>query len=178
MKTRRNRWCLTWNLMYPNSGSSREMGTYILFSKRNACVSWLNWPPCLIINYFLFLFLAYCVCLLNQGQRIFSLRSKDLNETMPHRNTRCRPWRYSLRLEKAPNNEALHVEQPQVIVIPILSTAGYHCHVVVQADGLAGVAVCDRDYPSRVALSMLRELLQGFAGTHSYVKLCSLMGTT
>eukprot|EP01138_Halocafeteria_seosinensis_P001887 gb/GECG01001933.1/.p1 GENE.gb/GECG01001933.1/~~gb/GECG01001933.1/.p1 ORF type:complete len:199 (+),score=28.74 gb/GECG01001933.1/:1-597(+) len=49
----------------------------------------------------------------------------------------------------------------------VVDHEGYHCHVVVQADGLVGVAVCDRDYPSRVALSMVRELLAGFIKEYS-----------
>jgi len=39
----------------------------------------------------------------------------------------------------------------------------YMCHVYVHQNGLSGVAVCDKDYPQRVAFNMLNKLVDDFA---------------
>jgi len=39
----------------------------------------------------------------------------------------------------------------------------YMCHVYVHQNGLSGVAVCDKDYPQRVAFNMLNKLIEDFA---------------
>merc|ERR1711890_90531 len=39
----------------------------------------------------------------------------------------------------------------------------YMCHVFVNQDGLSGVAVCDKDYPQRVAFNMLNKLIDEFS---------------
>eukprot|EP00929_Paragymnodinium_shiwhaense_P036456 TRINITY_DN19536_c1_g1_i1.p1 TRINITY_DN19536_c1_g1~~TRINITY_DN19536_c1_g1_i1.p1 ORF type:complete len:200 (+),score=33.30 TRINITY_DN19536_c1_g1_i1:108-707(+) len=44
----------------------------------------------------------------------------------------------------------------------IVDHEGHHCFCVKQADGLTAIAVCDTEYPSRVAFTMLRETLEGF----------------
>lgn len=44
---------------------------------------------------------------------------------------------------------------------------GNNCYCIKSADGLGIIAICDKDYPARVAVAMLRELLDGFrAGPH------------
>lgn len=44
---------------------------------------------------------------------------------------------------------------------------GYLVHVHVRSNGLAAVAVCDKEYPSRVAFTLLMKLQQDFMSTHS-----------
>jgi len=39
----------------------------------------------------------------------------------------------------------------------------YMCHVFVNQDGLSGVAICDKDYPQRVAFNMLNKVVDEFA---------------
>lgn len=39
------------------------------------------------------------------------------------------------------------------------SAAGKLCYAVVTADGLSGIAVCDKEYPARVAVGMLKEVV-------------------
>ena len=34
----------------------------------------------------------------------------------------------------------------------------YMCHVYLDADGLSGVAIADKDYPQRVAFNMLNKV--------------------
>lgn len=46
--------------------------------------------------------------------------------------------------------------------LQVVEHEGYHVHCVVQGDGLAGVAVCDKEYPSRVAFSAVQQLLGSF----------------
>lgn len=41
----------------------------------------------------------------------------------------------------------------------VVEHEGYHCHVIMQTDGIGGIAVCDSEYPSRVAFTMLKELV-------------------
>ena len=36
--------------------------------------------------------------------------------------------------------------------------AGKFCYAVVSSDGLSAIAVADKDYPARVAISLLKEL--------------------
>lgn len=40
-------------------------------------------------------------------------------------------------------------------------------HVHVRSNGLAAVAVCDKEYPSRVAFTLLMKLQQDFMSAHS-----------
>ena len=37
------------------------------------------------------------------------------------------------------------------------------CHVYVAVSGVSGVAVCDKDYPQRVAFNMLNKIVEEFA---------------
>lgn len=39
----------------------------------------------------------------------------------------------------------------------------YMCHVFVAVSGVSGVAVCDKDYPQRVAFNMLNKIVEEFA---------------
>lgn len=48
----------------------------------------------------------------------------------------------------------------------IVDHEGYQCFCVRQADGLCGIAFGDKEYPGRVAFTMLRQLLEGFAKEH------------
>lgn len=50
--------------------------------------------------------------------------------------------------------------------VRIVDHEGYQCFVVKQADGLAAVAICDNEYHSRVAFTMLREQLEAFTKMH------------
>ncbi|KAG9414514.1 palmitoyltransferase [Aphanomyces cochlioides] len=43
----------------------------------------------------------------------------------------------------------------------------YVCHVFVRPDGLAGVFVCDDEYPSRVAFSVLTKVIEQYSLEHS-----------
>mmetsp|Transcript_16535 Transcript_16535/g.35927 ORF Transcript_16535/g.35927 Transcript_16535/m.35927 type:complete len:200 (-) Transcript_16535:471-1070(-) len=43
----------------------------------------------------------------------------------------------------------------------------YNVHVHVRASGLAAVALCDREYPSRVAFTLLMKLQDDFASVHA-----------
>ncbi|KDO35709.1 hypothetical protein SPRG_00499 [Saprolegnia parasitica CBS 223.65] len=38
----------------------------------------------------------------------------------------------------------------------------YNCHVYVRQDGLAGIVVCDQDYPPRVAFALMNKMLEEF----------------
>jgi len=38
------------------------------------------------------------------------------------------------------------------------------CYCLVGSEGLGGIAICDKEYPARVAVAMLKELLAGFKG--------------
>ena len=40
------------------------------------------------------------------------------------------------------------------------------CFCVVGTDGLGAIAICDKEYPARVAVTMLRELTAGFKAEH------------
>ncbi len=33
------------------------------------------------------------------------------------------------------------------------------CYAYIPGDGLSGIAICDRDYPGRVAITLLKELV-------------------
>lgn len=39
------------------------------------------------------------------------------------------------------------------------------CHVYVRGDSLAGVVICDHEYPSRVAHTLITKILDEFAQT-------------
>lgn len=43
---------------------------------------------------------------------------------------------------------------------------GHLVHVQVRASGLAAVAVCDEEYPARVAFTLLMKILDEFCGKH------------
>ncbi|CAN8067867.1 unnamed protein product [Agarophyton chilense] len=43
---------------------------------------------------------------------------------------------------------------------------GYLVHVHVRSNGLAAIAVCDKEYPSRVAFTLLMKLQQDFMEAH------------
>jgi synaptobrevin family protein YKT6 len=43
---------------------------------------------------------------------------------------------------------------------------GNSCHIYVRADGLAGCAIADKDYPDRVAHTLLHKLLTEFETEH------------
>mmetsp|Transcript_40183 Transcript_40183/g.111658 ORF Transcript_40183/g.111658 Transcript_40183/m.111658 type:complete len:198 (-) Transcript_40183:76-669(-) len=47
----------------------------------------------------------------------------------------------------------------------VVEHEGYHCHCIVQADGLGIIATCDKEYPSRVAFQMCKNLLGEFTET-------------
>lgn len=47
---------------------------------------------------------------------------------------------------------------------------GYHVHVHVRSNGLASVAVCDKEYPSRVAFTLLMKMQEDFINAHSEAK--------
>jgi synaptobrevin family protein YKT6 len=51
--------------------------------------------------------------------------------------------------------------------IRVVDHEGYQCFCYRQEDGLCAIAVCDRDYPSRVAFTMLRSLVERFAREHA-----------
>ena len=36
------------------------------------------------------------------------------------------------------------------------------CYCMIGSDGLGAVAICDKEYPARVAVTMLKELLAQF----------------
>ncbi|OQS00334.1 synaptobrevin [Thraustotheca clavata] len=38
----------------------------------------------------------------------------------------------------------------------------YFCHVYVRQDGLAGIVVCDEDYPPRVAFALINKVLEEY----------------
>ncbi|KAF0775266.1 hypothetical protein AaE_001034, partial [Aphanomyces astaci] len=38
----------------------------------------------------------------------------------------------------------------------------YNCHVYVRQDGLAGIVVCDQEYPPRVAFALMNKFLEEF----------------
>ncbi|OQS02167.1 synaptobrevin, partial [Thraustotheca clavata] len=38
----------------------------------------------------------------------------------------------------------------------------YNCHVYVRQDGLAGIVVCDEDYPPRVAFALMNKILEEY----------------
>ncbi|RHY28369.1 hypothetical protein DYB32_007917, partial [Aphanomyces invadans] len=40
--------------------------------------------------------------------------------------------------------------------------AHYNCHVYVRQDGLAGIVVCDQEYPPRVAFALMNKFLEEF----------------
>lgn len=40
------------------------------------------------------------------------------------------------------------------------------CFCLIGTDGLGAVAICDKEYPARVAVSMLKELVAGFKAEH------------
>jgi synaptobrevin homolog YKT6 len=40
------------------------------------------------------------------------------------------------------------------------------CYCLVGSEGLGAIAVCDKEYPARVAVTMLKELLGGFKAEH------------
>lgn len=44
---------------------------------------------------------------------------------------------------------------------------GHLVHVQVRASGLAGVAVCDMEYPPRVAFTLLTKIVEDFSTTHT-----------
>lgn len=44
---------------------------------------------------------------------------------------------------------------------------GYLVHVHVRSNGLAAVAVCDKEYPPRVAFTLLMKIQQDFMSAHS-----------
>ena len=48
----------------------------------------------------------------------------------------------------------------------------YAVHLWLRGDGLGAVAVCDRDYPQRVAFVVLSQLLAEFAALHPEWSLC------
>ncbi len=43
-----------------------------------------------------------------------------------------------------------------------VSHEGFLCHCYMRSDGLGGVAVCDEEYPARVAFSLISTLQQQF----------------
>lgn len=40
--------------------------------------------------------------------------------------------------------------------------AGNNCYCFVTAEGLGAVAICDKEYPARVAVTMLKETITAF----------------
>ncbi|KAJ5078381.1 synaptobrevin [Anaeramoeba ignava] len=45
----------------------------------------------------------------------------------------------------------------------------YICHAFVRYDGLSGAAICDKEYPSRVAFSFVNKIMDDFASKYSKV---------
>jgi synaptobrevin family protein YKT6 len=46
--------------------------------------------------------------------------------------------------------------------VRVIDHEGYQCFCMRQADGLCAIAVCDKEYPARVAFAMLRTLTEHF----------------
>lgn len=55
------------------------------------------------------------------------------------------------------------VERTQEGLRQSVKEKDYMCHVYVRRDSLSGVAICDHEYPSRVAFTFINKLLEQFA---------------
>jgi len=55
------------------------------------------------------------------------------------------------------------VERTQVCSRQSIKEGEYMCHVYVRGDSLAGVVICDHEYPQRVAHTLITKVLDEFA---------------
>ncbi|XP_017769826.1 PREDICTED: synaptobrevin homolog YKT6 [Nicrophorus vespilloides] len=58
------------------------------------------------------------------------------------------------------------VERTQAASRQSVKEGEYLCHVYVRGDGLAGVVICDQEYPSRVAHTLITKFLDEFAAKY------------